>query len=236
MSLLTRDWEKFGARVLRPHRARLAEARAVVVGADDPAEAWRRLQERELVPGPAVVAGLGSVYRTAGRPEETEWRPLAAWPPGEGGGGGLEVPAGVDEAVTLASDPEGIARAARYAARVASLLGPEGGTVPRVWVGVAPQGCGAPVGRGGVDAWRSRVETATGQRSRRSLVWRRVFEAGPRVAMGVVAADDAGMVVLGAAEDVLPEGLGEALLGVWEAGYGLWSVEPERVVLLAPRV
>jgi len=233
MDLQAHPWEQHGAKVLRPHRARLAEARAVVVGAGDAAEAWAWLQARELVPGPAVAVEGGSVYRVAGRPEAVVWQPLASWNP-RGDFQATAYPADIDDAVTLASDPEGIALAARYASRVAALLG--AAEAPTVWVGVAPVTGAGPGDRGALDALRRRVVQTTGFVGLGASVWRRVRAAAPRTPLGALAAEDAACMAQGTERNVLPVGLPEALLGVWAAGYVLWSVAPTGAVLLAPRV
>jgi hypothetical protein len=83
------DAERLGARVLRPARPRLKEARAAVAGVRDPREAWEALAARDLIPM-AWVGGAARTFRNG-------WKRSA--------------PPTVDAAVMLGADAAGAATA-----------------------------------------------------------------------------------------------------------------------------
>jgi hypothetical protein len=233
-----RDVAGFARQVLRPHRARLAEARTVVVGADDAAEAWSLLQARALVPV-APVAGAGGVYRSAGRVAEAVWRPLPTWPCPDWAARGADVmPQAVDDAVTLAADPEGLARASALALRVWHALATRqgDGDAAAVWVGVAGLAGPSPETGGWLDALAGEVVAATGHGLRAEAVWRAVHDAAPRGPWAARAADAAAVVVCGEAAGVVDATLVDALWGLWETGYALGAVTARGALLVAPRV
>lgn len=233
-----RDVRGFARRALRPHRARLAEARAVVVGADDAAEAWSLLQARALVPVATRVGACG-VYRSAGQVAEAVWRPLPAWPcPTWDRCDADVVPQAVDDAVTLAADPEGVARAVALAVRVWQALSPrrEAGHEATVWVGVAGPAGPPPDAGGWLDGLADEVVAATGARLRASPLWRAVYDAAPRGNWAARAADTAVMVLQGEAAGVVEPALGDALWALWETGYALAALTVRGALVVAPRV
>lgn len=233
-----RDVAGFARRVLRPHRARLAEARAVVVGADDAAEAWSLLQARALVPV-APVTGAGGVYRSAGRVAEAVWRPLPTWPLPEWAACGADaIPKAIDDAVTLAADPEGLARASALALRVWQALAARkgDGDAATVWVAVAGLAGPLPEAGGWLDALAGEVVAAAGHGLRAEAVWRAVYDAAPRGPWAARAADVAAVVVRGEAAGVVDAALGDALWALWETGYALGAVTAQGALVVAPRV
>lgn len=233
-----RDVAALARQALRPHRARLAEARAVVVGADDAAEAWSLLQARALVPV-APVACAGGVYRSAGRVAEAVWRPLPAWPCSDWDGFGVEaLPRAVDDAVTLAADPEGLARASALALRVWQALASEreAGHEATVWVAVSGLAGPVPDVTGWLGLLAGEVVAATGLGLRAESVWRAVHDAAPRGPWAARAAEAAAMVVRGEAAGVVDAVLGDAMWALWETGYALGAVTARGALVVAPRV
>lgn len=212
------DWTALGARLLRPDRPRLAEARAAVAGVTDVAEAWARLRAAGMIP-PRAVTSRG-VYRDVAVDPARRWRPYGTRVDGDGDA----LPDTLDEAVTLAADPDGMARAAR----LACALAPDASARWRVHVAGA-RVVTAPTARA-IEAVERRAEVrldATPEMAAllasRPRAWPWLLPlARVAVAARYVDADDALATTLRACAAVLA------------LGYAVERVTPDEVVLVTP--
>lgn len=212
------DWTALGARLLRPDRPRLAEARGAVAGVHAVADAWDRLRAAGMIPARAVTSA--GVYRGAAVDPLRQWRPWTSRPTTDDDA----VPDTLDEAVTLAADPDGMARAMRYARELAP-------DAPLRW-------------RVHVDG--ARLTTAPAPRSLEALERRThtLFDRAPEMALVLAGRPRAWPWLLPLArvavaawycpdDDALAPTL-RACVGVLWLGYALERVTRDDVVLVTP--
>ncbi|MFY0533445.1 hypothetical protein [Nannocystis pusilla] len=122
------DLEALAARVMRPDRPALADARAAVAGLVDPREAWLALARRGLIPPDWLDASsrrFAAPSRTSKRDESRSQLRLA-------GLTALVHPARVDDAITVAASARTIALAEAHSREAARSIG-AAPDVPVVW-------------------------------------------------------------------------------------------------------
>lgn len=232
--------------LFRPHRPRLAEARALVGGLPTGRQAWRMLSDRGLVPPEKTTDKVGVPYREAG------WgRGDPPWSPTE------ETEDDIDAWVCLAADPEGVSRASTVARRLVDAISQaaaetkleESSVADIRWcalsVGWDPlRGLGATDPRAvALDTARRSIEAIVGRVSENTHSYRAVVRAArPGVASARLLARDLGTLELfetahsKRVSALFDKSLFDHLVSIWSCGYALARVDSRSALLVAPRV
>ena len=236
---------------MRPDRPRLAEARAVVIGLTDVRAAWEALIARSLVPAPSSPYDPGAYRGHGSLGHGTEWQPLTHTSESR------PTPPTIDDAVALASDPEGISRASRLAAEFLARVRPwrreerPEDAPQRVWRVLklpASEGLAADDALAGLyDEMLARIPSGTWSRSVAQAAQRACGHVTGAVAQRfsvdvvwamrwqMLVARDLRQAVTGLPYAEMPDPTGPRM-AVWGLGYAIGNISSGGLTMIAPAV